>query len=61
MINQPTEKDIGRRVVYTPLRGPKERGVITSFNSMFVFVRYGDETISKATDRIDLTWERDGA
>lgn len=39
MIN-PTEKDIGRYVVYCSKYGPKEDGVITSFNDDVVFVRY---------------------
>lgn len=60
MIN-PTKKDIGRRVIYTPIRGPKEYGVITSFNDWSVFVRYGAKTCSEATAREDLTWERETA
>jgi hypothetical protein len=40
MIN-PTEKDIGRAVVYTGnFNGPPEEGVITSFNDSYVFVRF---------------------
>lgn len=56
MIN-PTEKDIGRRVVYTPIRGPKEYGVITAFNLWTVHVRYEGDNHSKATSREDLSWD----
>lgn len=41
----------GSRVVYQPT---KEDGVVTSINSTYVFVRYGDDTHSKATDPGDL-------
>ena len=54
MIN-PTEKDIGRKVTYTTYN-KKEFGVITSFNDICVFVKYGSNTGSQATDREDLTW-----
>lgn len=59
---EPKETDIGRAVVYTPAGYdgfcglPNEEGVITSFNSSFVFVRYGPEKQSKATRRQDLEW-----
>lgn len=55
----PTEKDIGRKVVYTGNRypwGKLEEGVITSFNSTTVFVRYGSDYGSKGTNRSDLEW-----
>ena len=46
------EKDIGRRVTY---KGPPvEVGVITSFNSQYVFVRYGDEKHAKGTKPEDI-------
>ena len=62
MINS-TEDDVKnkRRVVYTPLRGPKERGVLTGLdhiNPYKVFVLYDGASESQATDRADLTWER---
>jgi len=56
---EPTETDIGRAVVYTGNRypgGKLEDGVITSFNSYAVFVRYRDSNTSKATSRADLEW-----
>jgi hypothetical protein len=56
---EPTEKDVGRLVVYKkPWMEHKdvEQGVITSFNDSFVFVRYGSDTHSKATYRKDLEW-----
>lgn len=55
----PTEKDVGRAVVYTGNRypgGQLEEGIITSFNSYCVFVRYGAAKHSKGTDRRDLEW-----
>jgi hypothetical protein len=52
-----TEEDVGRSVVYTPYEGAKtEDGVITSVNEQYVFVRYGADKGSKATDPRDLKW-----
>jgi hypothetical protein len=59
MIN-PTEDDIGRKVVYTGNRFPGGRlepGVITGFTPHTVFVRYGTDTSSKGTQREDLEWD----
>ena len=56
---EPTEKDIGRKVVYTGNTHPGgelEEGIITSFNSTSVFVRYGDKHTSQATNPRDLQW-----
>jgi len=56
---EPTETDIGRKVVYTGNSypgGKREEGVITSFNQDSIFVRYGGDVGSKATDRRDLEW-----
>jgi hypothetical protein len=56
----PSENDIGRAVIYTGNRWPDgkpEAGVITSFNNTAVFVRYGTDTGSKATSRVDLEWD----
>jgi len=59
MIN-PTEKDIGRGVVYISEILPSEDGVITSFNdSGVVFVRYRRQqpgANGQATKREDLIW-----
>lgn len=56
MIN-PTEKDIGRSVVYKPSHGTIEQGVITSFNEKVVFVRYKQNSSQgQATKRKDLEW-----
>ena len=55
----PTEVDIGRKVIYTGNRypgGKREEGVITSFNSYAVFVRYRAGTTSQGTNREDLEW-----
>lgn len=55
----PTETDIGRKVVYAGNRytgGEPEEGVITSFNDHAVFVRYGARTTSQGTSRQDLEW-----
>ena len=60
MIN-PTDKDIGRGVVYQASYpdAPREDGVITSFNAHTVFVRYAKQHPSQpgqATSREDLSW-----
>lgn len=60
---QPTEADIGRKVIYREpgdFPGAKvEYGRITSFNDRFVFVRYGQHTsTSAATSREDLGWDQ---
>ena len=54
----PTEKDIGRIVLYQGWHpDDTDRGAITSFNEHYVFVRYRNEQHSQATSRDDLTWE----
>ncbi len=58
---EPSESDIGRKVIYTGNRYPDgkiEEGVITSFNDYAVFIRYGADNQSKATSREDLEWMR---
>lgn len=54
-----TKSDIGRTVIYRePIDHPGrkvERGVISSFNDSYVFVRYRGIT-SAATRREDLEW-----
>jgi len=59
MIEPGTEK-AGRKVVYKPFPGcdPElyEEGVITSWNDHGIFVRYGNDTISKSTYRRDLEY-----
>jgi hypothetical protein len=54
-----TNKDVGRRVIYTePTDHPHrkvESGIITSFNPDYVFVRYRGIT-SAATRRENLAW-----
>lgn len=55
----PTEKDVGRQVIYIGNRvwgGADEEGVITSFNEHTIFVRYTGDTGSKGTKREDLEW-----
>lgn len=50
---------IGRKVVYRPPHvredEPGDEGVITSVNDVWVFVRYGADTHSKATPASRLT------
>lgn len=56
---EPTQADVGRKVIYTGNRypgGQPEEGVITSFNAHTVFVRYGSDAHSKGTNREDLEW-----
>jgi hypothetical protein len=54
-----TDKDVGRRVIYTePTDHPHRKievGIITSFSPAYVFVRYRGIT-SAATRREDLAW-----
>lgn len=55
----PSRDDIGSKVVYTGNRcpgGKREEGIITSFNDLVVFVRYGGSATSQATNRADLEW-----
>ncbi len=57
---EPIPEDIGRRVIYKKdWMKPEnyERGFITSFNLLYVNVRYGNDTISKGTYRKDLIWD----
>ncbi len=57
MIN-PTQADIDqrRKVIYRRPHCRVEEGIITSFNAKYVFVSYGGQTTSQATERNDLTW-----
>lgn len=48
------KNSIGRKVVFDRTGLPLEEGVITSANDRFVFVRYGTDIHSKATDPDDL-------
>ena len=59
----PTDADIGRAVLYRDAGQAYdgERGVITSFNQHYVFVRYGAGDGAKATSRSDLEWAEDAA
>lgn len=55
----PTEKDIGRTVIYSSYPDQKEWGAITSFNNRCVFVRYEKQhptANGQATSREDLDW-----
>lgn len=54
-----TEKDIGRKVIYTDRTGRKEEGIITSFNKWYIFVRYNGDNHSKATNRSVLEFSND--
>jgi hypothetical protein len=60
----PCEFEPGRRVLYVPnhAHGDQghpdvEAGTITSINPVFVFVRFGAETHSKACDPNTLVYE----
>lgn len=44
------QDDIGRKVLYRSHHGTIEEGVITSYNSVYVFVRFGADVNSKACD-----------
>ena len=58
------EKHIGRYVTYTPFddcdKSLIEQGVITSWNQRIIFVRYGNDTNSKATSPSDLNFSIGG-
>lgn len=56
MIN-PQPGDESRSVVYLNHMNQREKGVLTSWNDYYVFVRYDEESSSKATRRVDLHWE----
>ncbi len=58
MTLQQAKAGIGRGVVYRPMVGSPESGVITSVNETFVFVRYGSNKQSAATRPEDLEFER---
>jgi hypothetical protein len=45
---------IGQLVVYRRLNQPPDEGVITSVNDRYVFVRYGSQVGSAATNPKDL-------
>ena len=54
----PDETDIGRQVIRREyVGGPVEIGIITSFNSEYVFVRYGSDAYSKATAPHELEFQ----
>jgi hypothetical protein len=54
-----THDDIGRTVIYRDSGGKTEIGVITSFNAIYVHIRYGDGSTSMATSPKDLEWPED--
>ena len=60
-ISDLTPEHVGRRVVYIPFPGARvmaDKGVITSWNSHFIFVRYdGMGETPAATSPADLEWE----
>ena len=58
MIKVLTQKDIGRAVLYTaPFPGSEpEEGVITSYNSNYIFVKFGKQITSKACRYQNLTF-----
>ena len=51
-----TEADKGRKVIYKAGTEEREEGVISSWNDVNVFVRYGTQVGSQATRPEDLTW-----
>ena len=54
------EEDTGRAVTWQERKGIERRefGVITSWNERFVFVRYGSDLHSKATNPEELEFDR---
>jgi len=57
---EPTQNDIGRKVIYTPAGDypgkRSEEGVISSMNAKYVFVRFGSSAVGVPCYRNDLTW-----
>lgn len=51
------KNNIGRMIIYKSF-GNTERGQITECNSKFVFVRYGNDCIAKATRPEDIELEQ---
>jgi hypothetical protein len=50
--------DIGKPVVFiSDYSGIKEKGIISSWNKRFVFVTYGKEKVSKATNPKSLFYD----
>ena len=55
MTLEQAKENIGRKVIYRPYKGGEpEEGVISSVNTQFVFVRYGDDCSGQATSADDL-------
>ena len=55
---EPKQSDIGRKVIYRVHFDAKaEKGVITSFNEKYVFVRFDKEEQSAVTTREQLEWQ----
>ena len=54
---EPTQADIGRRVIYTMPHGEMTTGVISSWNDEWVFVRYTSGDTAAATPREALEYE----
>lgn len=54
-----TDRDKGRRVIYTPSAGRPEVGTISSWNDDYVFVRYTAGSTAAATHPTDLTFENE--
>jgi hypothetical protein len=53
-INQLSENDFDRKVIYRPKAGNVEEGFIVSWNNQYVFVRYGKTPCGIATSPEDL-------
>ncbi len=60
---EPTEQDIGRKVIYHPGHGAKpEEGVIAHLaGGDWVFVRYGSQEWSQKTPLSKLEWKDEDA
>jgi hypothetical protein len=52
----PQPGDEGKYVTYIPSAGPREAGIISSWNDKVVFVSYHTGDPAAATDRRDLQW-----
>lgn len=51
-----TREDIGRKVIYHTNYGTDEEGEIVALGPLLVFVRFGTDKHTKATNPRDLEW-----
>ena len=60
VITSLTEADKGRGVLFHHNHGATERGVLSSWNDLYVFCRFGSGSAAAACDPKQLTFEHKG-